>query len=287
MQIQSLSVVVPAKRCINRCKFCVSCMREEKYPNQLEDNVPFYDLYDSDYSKRLEFARDNGCNTVMLTGNTEPQQNREFLRRFGTMNSALQKPFRWIEMQTTGVMLDDAFLRHLRNHVGVTTISLSISSFDSEENSVIVGMLNKLAVNIPWLCGEIKRYDFNLRLSINMTNKFEQNPEEIFRMSKSLGADQVTFRKLYTSGDNDQSRWIESNRLSDTSYNALKSYIMENGRKLEVLPYGAIKYSIHGMGTVMDDDCMAQEVKDSYKYLILRPNAKLYTKWDDPASLLF
>ena len=32
---------------------------------------------------------------------------------------------------------------------------------------------------------------------------------------------------------------------------------------------------------------MAKTPKREYKYLILRPNCKLYSQWDDPASLIF
>jgi len=45
MKIQSLSIVVPNKKCINDCKFCVSKMHNEEYPNMLDGNLPFYDLY--------------------------------------------------------------------------------------------------------------------------------------------------------------------------------------------------------------------------------------------------
>ena len=83
MKIQSLSVVVPNKKCINDCQFCVSKMHTDQYKNQMDDNLPFFDLYLKDYLERLEFARHNGCNTVMLTGNSEPQQNRKFLTYFG------------------------------------------------------------------------------------------------------------------------------------------------------------------------------------------------------------
>lgn len=83
MKIQSLSVVVPNPECVNHCRFCVSRMHKDEYKNQMDDNLPYFDLYVRDYIKRLEYARDNGCNTVMLTGSSEPQQNRKFLTYFG------------------------------------------------------------------------------------------------------------------------------------------------------------------------------------------------------------
>ena len=288
MKIQSLSVVVPVERCINNCKFCVSQMRDETYQNHLDYNKPFYDLYQKDYLKRLEFARDNGCNTVMLTGNGEPQQNRAFLEKFGILNSMMERPFRWIEMQTTGTLLDDGYLRFLRNHVGVSTISLSLSSFSNEENAAICSM--KIPIDIGSLCREIKRYDFNLRLSINLTKSFERlSPAEIVFCAKDkFQADQITFRVLYTSGlDTPQDEWIGEHAADDKYISDIKSFILANGKPLGTLEFGATKYSVNGLSTVLDDDCMAQKVKDEYKYLILRPNCKLYSKWDDAASLIF
>ena len=288
MIIQSLSVVVPTERCINDCKFCVAHMHDEKYPNQLDQNKPFYDLYQRDYIERLEFARDNGCNTVMLTGNGEPQQNRAFLEKFGTLNAGLERPFRWIEMQTTGTLLDDGYLRFLRNHVGVTTISLSLNSFNNNENAMTCRM--KKPVDIGWLCQEIKRYDFNLRLSINLTKAFRSyTPEEIMEHARfALGADQITFRVLYTSGgDTPQDRWIEANGARSEFIQDIRQYIKEKGTPLGELEFGGIKYALFGMSTVLDDDCMAKTPKREYKYLILRPNCKLYSQWDDPASLIF
>lgn len=290
MEIQSLSIVVPSKHCINRCEFCVACMRDEPYPDQLDDNSPFYDLYISDYKKRLEFARDNGCNTVMLTGNCEPQQNKAFLKTFGLLNQSLSKPFRWISMQTTGTRIDAEYLRFLRNHVGVSTISLSLASLDDEINAKITHMAKP--VDIRFLCGEIKRYDFNLRLSVNLTSEIETNWPDIEKLllycSEILGANQITFRVLYSSGlDTPQDRWIAENAATPEYVETIRYFIKNHGTVLGRLVFGAVKYGIFGMSTVLDDDCMSQTAKEEYKYLILRPNCKLYSRWDDPASLIF
>lgn len=290
MTIQSLSVVVPSKRCVNHCEFCVACMRDEPYPDQLDENKPFYDLYISDYKKRLEFARDNGCNTVMLTGNCEPQQNRAFLKTFGLLNQSLSKPFRWVSMQTTGTMLDAEYLRFLRNHVGVSTISVSLASLDDEINARITHMLKPISICV--LCSEIKRYDFNLRLSINLTKEIETNWPDVENLlaycKASLNADQITFRVLYSSNlDTPQDKWIAENAASVEYVEKIRDVIKQNGAVLGQLAFGAVKYGIFGMSTVLDDDCMSQTPKEEYKYLILRPNCKLYSRWDDPASLIF
>ena len=47
-------------------------------------------------------------------------------------------------------------------------------------------------------------------------------------------------------------------------------------------------YDIEEMSMVVDDDCMSENVdKDTYKYLVLRENCKLYSHWETKASLIF
>lgn len=288
MKIQSLSVCVPGKSCINNCKFCVSRMHCEDYKNNLDGNLPFYDLYLEDYLKRLQFTRENGCNTVILTGNCEPQQNRAFLQRFGELNARLPSPFHWIEMQTTGRLLDSNYLRFLRNHVGVTTIALSVSSFDEAENAEICGMSEP--VRLKELCEEIRKYDFNLRICVNLTKSFnEWIAEGILKYCRDvLKADQVTFRILYSSGsDTEQDKWIAVNKASDSKLLQINNYVTRHGNPLGILEYGQIKYDIFGMSIVIDGDCMSKELTESYKYLILRPDCRLYSQWDSKASRIF
>ena len=289
MNVQSLSVVVPNNNCINNCKFCVSHMHPENYKNQMDDNLPFFDLYLKDYLKRLDFAQRNGCNTVMLTGNSEPQQNRKFLTYFGLFMQLMKNPFDWIEMQTTGALLDNNYLRFLRNHVGVNIISLSVSSFDQFQNQEIIGC--PVQINLEELCKNIKKYDFTLRLSLNLSDAFANySPEELFSICyEEFLADQVTLRVLYSnSNDTPQSKWVSQHAMNSDKIKEINSFIKTYGTVLGKLPYGATKYSYNDMSIVLDDDCMGKRNdNDAYKYLILRPDCKLYSSWDDKASLIF
>lgn len=289
MNVQSLSVVVPNNNCINNCKFCVSHMHPDNYKNQMDDNLPFFDLYLKDYLKRLDFAQRNGCNTVMLTGNSEPQQNRKFLTYFGLFMQLMKNPFDWIEMQTTGALLDNNYLRFLRNHVGVNIISLSVSSFDQFQNQEIIGC--PVQINLEELCTNIKKYDFTLRLSLNLSDAFnDYSPEELFSTCyEEFLADQVTLRVLYSnSNDTPQSKWVSQHAMNSDKIKEINSFIKTYGTVLGKLPYGATKYSYNDMSIVLDDDCMGKRNdNDAYKYLILRPDCKLYSSWDDKASLIF
>lgn len=289
MKAQSVSVVVPAKKCVNNCPFCVSKMHCEQYENYMDVNDSFFDLRLKDYLKRLEFCRNNGVNTVMLTGNAEPQQNRTFLTFFGMFNQMLKNPFECIEMQTTGTLLDRNYLRFLRNHVGVTTISLSISSFFDHLNNEIIKPPKQ--IELEKLCTLIKEYGFNLRLSLNLNKNLlsgSSNVKDIFTSIKMFLADQATFRVLYTSGENTvQDKWIEENCLDKKFVLDLKNYIVENGRELRILEYGQKLYDVDGISIVLDDDCMNADLKEEMKYMILREDCKLYSKWDSKASLIF
>ncbi|MBP7175462.1 MAG: radical SAM protein [Thermoclostridium sp.] len=309
MKVQSLSIVVPPKakgKCINNCGFCVSRMHHEQYQNLMDPGSPNYHEAQRDYIRRMEFARDNDCNTVMLTGRIEPQQNREFLQTFGTLNANLEKPFRWIEMQTTGAGIDKPYLKFLRNHVGVSTISISLSSFDVHTNQLYNGTTDKLKVDLRRLCAQIKdsELNFNLRLSVNLTDSFNHwTPQQILQHAKNeLGADQITFRVLYktTNDENqytEQDRWIEEHKIRDGVLEEIQSYIIHQGTILDRLESGSIRYSVAGLSTVLDDNCMdkhkeskinqSEKMKEAVRYLILQTNCKLYTKWDDEASLLF
>ena len=83
-------------------------------------------------------------------------------------------------MQTTGTMIDNGYLRFLRNHVGVSTISLSLASLDNDANAAITHMAKP--VDIQLLCFDVKRYDFNLRLSINLTKEIEENWPDVEKL---------------------------------------------------------------------------------------------------------
>lgn len=287
MKIQSLSVVVPAKKCINDCKFCVSKMHESEYEDMISGRNMYRDLYKRDFINRLQFARDNGCNTVMLTGDCEPLQNWTFLEKFGDYNQSLSNPFKIIELQTVGNLLDRDKLYFLRHHVGVTTISLSISDIWSDRNNAdIIGCD---MFNVKTLCSDIKKYGFNLRLSLNMLDVMfpgTTSVPQLFAKGQVLEADQITLRKMYADVSTKEGRWVMANDLPDTLWSRVHDYVAML-TIIDRLEYGRDKRIFGGMSIVIDNDCMSERPSEVAKYLILRPNAKLYSRWDTKSSLIF
>jgi len=283
MKILSLSVVVPTRSCVNDCGPCVSKMHAtaRDYPcmsPNLSDGRT-----EAEYRKRLEFARDNGCNTALLTGSGEPQQNWDFIGWITNLNERLDKPFRWMEIQTTGVMMDEKHVGYLEDR-GIDTVALSLFSFDDDENMNCRG--SKLPVSIEKFCGWVKGAGMNLRLSLNMNHRFAVKPELLFTACRNLGADQVTLRRLYVSDEGSpQAEWIRKNDCDLLNVNA---YVASHPiiRRLET---GPVIHDVMGMGVISDQDCMARDLRDEndLRYLILRPNGKLYSSWDTKASLVF
>ena len=93
---QSLSICVPGVACINRCKYCVACMHTDTYKNQMDVNLPFYDLYLEDYIRRMVYAKENDANIMMITGDIEPLQNRP-----ASFRTIVCKWFRFVEAVTS------------------------------------------------------------------------------------------------------------------------------------------------------------------------------------------
>ena len=281
MKIQSLSIDVPVKKCVNNCAYCVSHLHTNPYPEKIDW---------PEIKKRMQFAVNNGCNTVILTGRGEPQQNVDYLQQWHIINQSLSVPFLWIELQTTGVFCKYPDQLRFLKSIGITTISLSISDlFDTENNQKICGTPDKLKVDIESVCDLIHSFDFNLRLSLNMISTYSgQTFFDIIARAIDLHANQITFRELYSIGNNlEIINWIQQNKLPNDEYKLLLDACIYHATPIEILPYGSIVYDYNGISIVFDKDCMAIDLKHELKYLILRPNSKLYTKWDTPASLKF
>lgn len=297
MQIQSLSIVVPNKGCINNCPFCVSRMlnNSSEYPNLMDINHPHYDINVREYLRRLRFVADNGCQTIILTGTSEPQQNKQFLATFALLHQQIGNPFTNIEMQTTGMLLEDNdnYLRFLRNFVGVNTMAISVNAMRTDWNYRLLGhdeANEPKVLLLHRLCGALKNYDFNIRICINLNSSFNgHSANDICTWARNdLHADQITFRNLYTSEEETpQAQWIAGHKPNVELLNNIGQYL-GNKSVIGKTTYGSPIFDGSNCAIVHDMDCMGKKPEsDVKKYLILRPNCKLYSQWDTAASLVF
>ena len=280
VDVRSMSILVPTHGCVNSCKFCVSKISNKDEYKDLSKE----EMFQEEYFKQFEKVSKMGCTYAILTGTGEPIQNKPFLKMIGEMNSRLEKPFQ-LEIQTSGVMLDDANLDFLKNEVGVYLISLSVSNiFDDKSNAEIIRMHPRLQFNIKDLCHRIKAKGFQLRLSLNLVNIYDQkSPEETMERIKDLRVDQATLRVLWAGHeDNEISRWIKSNKVSERWVDNIEIYCMEHGKDIGG---NYPKFELGNLTVVIDKDCMAEHSVGEIRYLILRSDCGLYTRWDTKASL--
>ena len=282
MNIQSLSIVVPTGKCWNQCKFCVSRMHKENYG----DNIVTEHCIPTSYLDRIKFVRDEGCNTMIFTGVAEPQQNLPFIYNLLDENRKLPKPFYNIAIQTTGTGLyyNDIFQLAQK---GVTTLAISLNSFNDEENWNICNALSGArTMTTEDLITAAHLSNMNVRLCYNLTSAFNKYSfDEMIQYATDRNIEQVTFRKIYASGNNEASKWIEEHEYKNLDM--IRIQIQTQGNLIAKLPYGFLQYSIKGTSVVLDDDCMSKDKTEEMKYAILRPNGHLYSRWDDKGSLIF
>jgi len=244
----------------------------------------------------MNYAREHGCDFMMLTSTGEPINNLTYICSVMNMNrKLLRRPFDAVDLQTSGAGLTGGVLLQLSAE-GVTTIALSVAYLlDSEKNAEIMRTPKSLRYNIKDLCHAIKDCGFTLRLCLNLTPDY--NPHfisDIFETASACGADQLTFKRLYANAapQNDEEKvirtWVIQNMLeTGTLGDQIELYIRTNGRKMAILSGGETVYSYLGMSTVLIEDCQGQRLTDTPRYFILRPNGKLYTRWDDDGSIIF
>ena len=288
MNIQSLSIMVPCGgHCMNNCKFCVSRMRDDESIFGKEiisaTNIP------QSYIDRIKYVRDAGCDNMIITGTTEPQQNMPFINALLAINSKLDRPFYNIAIQTTGAGMDENDIEFLALN-GINTLALSVASFNMERNWDII-QTPKVArkLSIEQLICAAKANSMNARVCLNLTDEF--NPyslEYIFQWANERNVDQLTFRKIYRSGKNtEQDKWIIAHEYDKNSYPKIGHFIVMNGTPIRKLPFGAMLYDCRGIGVVGDEDCMAKNNLNEMRYAILRPNNHLYSSWDLKGSLIY
>ena len=225
---------------------------------------------------------------MILTGTAEPQQNLSFIYQLLAYNRLLRKPFYNITIQTTGSNLSQDDIKELAN-AGVTTLALSISSINDKRNWEIIHTPKTFrSMTIDSLICAAKENNMNVRACFNLTDEFnDMKPQDYFDWCNKYKVDQVTFRKIYADGINEKAEWVQKHEFPRANFYDIAKYIKANGTPISRLPYGFIQYSVKGISTVIDDNCMSKDNIDEIKYAILRPNGHLYSRWDDTGSLIF
>lgn len=284
---KSLTVIVPPPEvgalCDNNCGYC--SMRNS---NRITVFDRANDDYRKDYVNKLNYAREEGCNNLILTGNTtDPLQNKEWLVSFGSFLSQMDKPFRKIEFRTMGSGLDLQFFQFLKE-LGVTTLTLvCYDIFDDDNNWSYVGCGEDKKINIANVIAMGRQTSIDVRLEVNLTEDYNNRTHaEVLSKCATLGATQVTFKGLYYDSaiEDANNEWLREHGVLKTWYDTLIDYIEMNGVVLHTLETGLTQYDCNGISIVLKSLETDRATDYREEFAILREDIYLYTKWNTLAS---
>lgn len=285
INIKPLYIHVPGQACATPCAYCMTRSYTLRPSSCLDENSPRYVLCKQDFYKRMAFARDDGCNAIFIVGDCEPQKNRAFLERITIINNMLPRPFRIVELTTTGRNLTREYLYFLRSVIGVTTIDLNVAAFDDVMNQELAGMMSsETKVELLPLIHNIKDLTFNLHLHIFLSKYFEvykDNPMQFFKDCEyKYNAQYISIHD--TPAPND---WLKSRAGSLQMQENIKAYIKKHGAYKAEFPSYADVYTLNNLIILMDPPIERQATKR--EGLIIQTNGRLYTQWDEKTSLVF
>jgi len=270
MKAQNLTISIPANGCNKNCPYCIS-----KITGLCKSN---FGLMQRNINKVINAAKAAQVSSVMLTskgeillapmtltdGGEHIRQTNRFINQF--------KDFP-LEIQTNGKYLS-------------TLNKLSESSYNLEEIDVFsfstdsISQLKKLKS----VCKYLKKADKTSRACINITDMInpESNFNDVFKIVKKVGFDQMTLRKivspefakeasLSTDGKN-VVEWIDEH-ATGTQYNCLKNQLREllkNRKPERTMPYGLKIYDLEGVAVTYSDYCIQEEnCDDDIRSLVL------------------
>lgn len=272
--IGSLQIAVPAG-CMNNCSFCVYNQHASKFTRLREVDKGQWRV---EIERRLRYAASR-VSAVMITSQGEPLLNMVYLRDVVGIINKVTPNLTHIELQTSGVGLTETKL-DLLYELGIRVISLSVPALESSQIVEIMQVPDRYSYDPHELVDLIKSKGFILRLSIAMTSWFDDYSfDEIMDMLQEIWKpDQVSFKKLYGADE-----------VSSLKYEEFLTEFKANPEftRLELLSSSEWKYEAKGIAIVWNDNCMVQNGSEHPRYLILQPDGRLYTRWDNKASVIF
>lgn len=280
-KINSLQVMVPFKRCINNCKFCISYMNRISIDAEA---MTFSKNLQDIFIDRLNLLHSNGCNNIVITGDNEPLMNGDFLLFFSNVLQALNFKFENIEIQTSGVLLDEDVLYSLKSNLNINFISLSIASLNVDVNAEIMGINRKLIYNFEKTSYEVHKRGMQLRITIILTEWFNRYQENIAALVDDIlsifSPEQITFKIIKSKKTMlDTFNWIKNHSASENTIRSIQSFLEFNA-KCKSTYFGIKIYKYRNTSIMLDYDCMRNEKANEYRYLILLPNGELHNNWD-------
>ncbi|MBN1524075.1 MAG: radical SAM protein [Spirochaetales bacterium] len=292
MNIHSMSISIPAQPgtllCNAACPFCISRLTgsAQKWHTGLIN-------WTTRFERACAFCKSNGVNTLMITGKGEPFINLEDTATACSIGSDF---FSIIEVQTNGSLCTEQTMARLM-HRGLTTLAVSISHPDPEENARLIHLpkpvdLQKIAYHAYHL-GLVVRLSYNLSKAWNGKGKTTLDWIKEILNNRDQLVHQFTFRiidlpPLHMREEHQNIiSWIQENRLPDEELEEIHNYIRKSGTFIRSLNWGASIYDVNGFSVAIVE-CLQKPTgrDDDIRSVIFMPDGHVYSSWELTGSIL-
>lgn len=227
--------------------------------------------------------------SVIITGKTEPLTNMEMVKVACKAFSDFP-----LEIQTNGILLLNKKNIHLLDDLRVDTVAISIDNLsqiyslrEAIDQIKELGMTVRVTVN---LSREVTEPFYDDEVKVYGTRYYHKILNNIVKMAKFYGIDQVSFRKITiplnpvnTPESIKAQEWIKNHAYSeeaDAFFDVYADFIKKNGIKVAELAFGAVIYMYEGISFTYFDYCIQDENNgENIRSLIYYEDGHMSTTW--------
>lgn len=290
MEFKIFSVIVGNAACPAACPFCVSSEHISK------ENMVAPEVNWRNFKIGANLANRHGVDTVVLTSRGEPTLFPEQITEY--LQNLQEFRFPFIELQTNGIVLQKGMKKNRKYleewySLGLTTVALSIVSYDPYKNAEIYLDSKSTYINLPELISTLHAIGLSVRLACVCCRGITDSSEEVgkfLKFAKDNKVEQVMLRPV-----NDEFRrqsameWINENRLSYEQKENIREYLDTAGTKLLDLERIGAVYDVDGQNVCFSVP-MSKNLRDTDpdkgRQLIFFQDGHLKYEWEEEGVLL-
>jgi len=301
MRAQSFSIQVSDRvRCNGGCKFCIS----RTTPNStgiVKDSSEIRTCELTRLETGLNYAKYLGATHAILTGKADPsQENHDYLM---TLIQAARRHLPLVDMHTNGFLYlpEKAHAKEFEQLVscGLTMITLSIASFDEDENQSLMRLKQSGADLIPIA----RELGLLVRCSLVVNKKGINDIDGLMSYIYALGglgAQMVVVREIWLpESDQEDSEVYQWNRENFLPIEPLQHRFMamatekDNVQQRDPLPWGTPVFAVSGFNNknhgvnVTFARCDEANSGSLMKSIVHKPDGHGYRNWDHNGDILY
>lgn len=293
MKVRTFSIVAGSMACNAKCPFCVAHMTPANGLGSKEPEVNW-----RNFAKACQFARDGGCSTAMITSKGEPTIFPEQVTKF--LQACKPYNFPVVELQTNGIFIADGPTNRITDQqlkdwyeAGLTTVAVSVCSYDGEKNKQIYMGGKKDYIDLPALIAKLHKFGFSVRLAVVMVKGYIDSTAEVDKMvafAREHKVEQLTLRPV-TKPDKSENeaifRWTSEHHVAEALIPEVNEHLLKGGDKLLELAHGATVYDVGGQNVCMTNCLTVEPEADELRQVIFFPDGHLRYAWQFSGAVIF